>query len=89
MRDKLTFMLSSESLRNETCTARIPAAYGDFFGNFSLYLAASVHGVAEIVKPSCDSSEAVRNGGCCAPPNEPSKPIAANGILRAALGTRL
>ena len=36
-----------------------PAAYGDFFGNFSLYRAASVHGRAEMVSPSCVSSEAV------------------------------
>src|SRR6202030_1853871 len=66
MRDRLTFTLSSESFRNETSTARTPAAYGDFFGNLSLYLAESVHGMAEMVKPSCDSSEAVRNGGWCA-----------------------
>src|SRR5260370_26055301 len=59
MRDKLTFMLSSESLRNETCTARIPAAYGDFFGNFSLYLAPSVHHFAEIAQPSFVSTQAV------------------------------
>src|SRR6266481_10148443 len=87
--DQLTFTLSSESLRNETCTARIPAAYGDFIENFSLYLPASVHGVAEIVKPSCDSSAAVRNGDCCASANEPAKQAATNGILRAVLGMRL
>ena len=54
-------MLSFESLRNTTCIATIPAANGDFFGNFSLYKAASVHGCAEIVSPSCVSKDAVFN----------------------------
>ncbi len=54
-------MLSFESLRNTTCIATIPAANGDFFGNFSLYKAASVHGCAEIVSPSWVSKDAVFN----------------------------
>src|SRR5258708_4296433 len=51
MRDKLTFTLSSESFRNETSTARTPAAYGDFFGNFSLYLARSEEHTSELQSP--------------------------------------
>src|ERR1700719_740423 len=72
MRSRLTFMLSLESLRKTTCIATIPAANGDFFGNFSLYKAPSVQGCAEIVSPSCVSSDAVFNEArwppvCCAP----------------------
>jgi hypothetical protein len=52
-------MLSFESLRKETCIARIPAANGVFLGNFSLYRVASVHGRAVMVNPSWVSREEV------------------------------
>ena len=64
MRSSATLMLSGESLRIATCTAITPPANGDFFGNFSLYCAACVQGFAEIVTPSCDSSDEVRSVSC-------------------------
>jgi hypothetical protein len=65
----------------------MPAEYGDFFGNLSLYFAASVHGLAVIVKPSCDSCEAVRNGACCAPAKvtRREREVATVGILKEAI----
>src|SRR6202035_1890483 len=89
MRDRLTFTLSSESLRNATSTARIPATYGDFFGNLSLYRAASIHGMAVMVKPSWASREAVRSGGCCAPADAERRETETKGILRAEIRMRL
>src|SRR5229473_510521 len=90
MRDRLTLTLSSESLRNDTSTARTPAAYGDFFENFSLYLAASVHGLAVMVMPSWASREAVCRGGCCAAAAQATKSgTARQGILRAGFRKRL